>query len=502
VASLRSGQNPRQGSRSASRVLMPVYILACVVIAIFAGSNWYVLHSASAVAVDVRKGVERKLLRNEIARQIDILSQDQSQISHWDEAVEALGKQIDEGFLREKVANWLWEDFGVQYSIIVSPEHGSRAVVFEHKLLDAEHGQAIVDQNRDLIVEAQKKYMRHRIAHGDGFKLAAHPVRSEKPIHINGIRRIDGQLGFVAVQAIVPHEHARLGDGLPQTLLTFKPLRDAEIIRIGSKLGLPDLAVLPAGGKAVYDETLLLPDDGDRNHFAAGWNVASPRKSIWDRTTAIIMTLLIGVTAALIYMTLRHGRTLLTLHRSEEANRFLAMHDPLTGLANRLQFAQKIEEFFETRKSGCLTVLCIDLDRFKAVNDTHGHKAGDMVIQEAARRIQNVVANHGLVARIGGDEFIALLWDDLDPDHVQWLADSMIEEVSKDIRIEEGVARIGASIGIAYRPGDAMTADSLVQCADRALYDAKEQGRGKACFFNPREPSGTHPLAPGRTVAA
>lgn len=462
---------------------MPVYILAFSVIAIFAGSNWYVLHSASEVAVDVRKGVERKLLRNEIARQIDVLSQDQSQISHWDEAVEALGKQIDEGFLREKVANWLWEDFGVQYSIIISPEHGSRAVVFEHKILDAEHGQAIVDQNRDLVVEAQQRYMRHRVDHGNGFKLAAHPVRSDKPIHINGIRRIDGQLGFVAVQAIVPHENGRLADGLPQTLLTFKPLRGIDVTRIGTKLGLPDLAVLPTADRASYDETLVLPDDGDRNHFAASWNVASPRQSIRDRTTAIIMMLLIGVAGTLITMTLRHGRTLMTLHRSEETNRYLALHDPLTGLANRLQFNQRIEAFFEGPPSGCLTVLCIDLDRFKAVNDTYGHKAGDMVIKEAADRIRKVVANHGLVARIGGDEFVGLLWDDLDADHVQWLADSIIEQVSKDIRIEEGIARIGASIGIAYWPGDAMTADSLVQCADRALYNAKEEGRGKACFF-------------------
>lgn len=476
-----------QHSESGSKVLLPVYILAFAVVAIFAGSNWYVLHSASEVAVDVRKDVERKLLRNEIARQIDILSQDQSQISHWDEAVEALGKQIDESFLREKVANWLWEDFGVQYSIIVSPEHASRAVVFEHKILDAEHGRAIVSQNRDLVVQAQQKYMQHRVADGGGFKLAAHPVRSEKPIHSTGIRRIDGQLGFVAVQAIVPHESGRLADGLPQTLFTFKPLRDADIIRIGAKLGLPDLAILPAGGNTAFDEKLLLPDDGDRSHFAANWNVASPRKSIWDRTTATIMMLLIGVTAALLYMTLRHGRTLLILHRSEEANRFLALHDPLTGLPNRLQFNQKIETFFEGPAPKCLTVLCIDLDRFKAVNDTFGHKAGDDVIKEAADRIQKVVANHGLVARIGGDEFVGLLWDDLDPDYVQWLADSIIEKVSTDIRIEDGIARIGASIGIAYWPGDGMTSETLVQCADQALYNAKEEGRGKARFFRARD---------------
>ncbi len=122
----------------------------------------------------------------------------------------------------------------------------------------------------------------------------------------------------------------------------------------------------------------------------------------------------------------------------------------------------------------------MDLDQFKAVNDTYGHQAGDAVIVTAANRIADRVGDSGLAARVGGDEFIVLLRDRLDRQNVLRLCDDLILSVCQDIPFEGGTAQIGASIGVAWWPDDAKTASTIIRSADEALYRAKETGRGRA----------------------
>ncbi|PLW74808.1 hypothetical protein C0081_22990 [Cohaesibacter celericrescens] len=121
----------------------------------------------------------------------------------------------------------------------------------------------------------------------------------------------------------------------------------------------------------------------------------------------------------------------------------------------------------------------MDLDRFKAVNDTFGHQAGDVVLTVISERIAKRVGSNGMAARVGGDEFIILLHDHLEKDDVLFLCDQMIEDVSIPIDIHGGTAEVGASIGVAWWPDDALTVKSIIRSADDALYCSKENGRGQ-----------------------
>ena len=178
------------------------------------------------------------------------------------------------------------------------------------------------------------------------------------------------------------------------------------------------------------------------------------------------------VTAAMILA--RFASALRSLERAERTLSFRSRHDPLTGLANRAAFADAME--------ACppgSTVLYLDLDGFKAVNDSAGHPAGDTILQVVAHRLQAAVRDGDTIARLGGDEFAVLLAGLGSADAVA-VADRLILDVALPIEHEGTWFTVGASIGIAG--GDAAAADtpgSLLRAADTAMYRAKRLGRGR-----------------------
>jgi diguanylate cyclase (GGDEF)-like protein/PAS domain S-box-containing protein len=169
-----------------------------------------------------------------------------------------------------------------------------------------------------------------------------------------------------------------------------------------------------------------------------------------------------------------------------ELNR-LARFDSLTGLANRAMMQQTLEECLWSavrRKHRCALFL-LDLDRFKAVNDTLGHPAGDTLLRLVALRLKDVIGEHGQVGRLGGDEFKIVFPDFSSRDQLAELAGNVIESLSRPYYIEGHTVTIGASVGIVISDYDDRTATDLVRDGDLALYAAKGAGRGTFRFYSP-----------------
>ncbi|MDA8870056.1 EAL domain-containing protein [Rhizobiaceae bacterium] len=163
----------------------------------------------------------------------------------------------------------------------------------------------------------------------------------------------------------------------------------------------------------------------------------------------------------------------------------LANLDSLTDLMNRRSFNAELDQAVTTleRHGTGFTVLCLDLDRFKLVNDTFGHPAGDAILMEAARRIRGCVRGSDSVARLGGDEFAVLLAQQCDPGFAARLSARLLEKISEPYEFEDQVHNIGVSIGIAMAPLNGTQSDQLMRNADLALYRSKEDGRGTFRFF-------------------
>lgn len=177
------------------------------------------------------------------------------------------------------------------------------------------------------------------------------------------------------------------------------------------------------------------------------------------------------------------------LESAKENIEHLALHDYLTGLPNRRYLDRKLDECSaECRRTGLsLAILHIDLDRFKQINDTLGHRAGDAMLKHAAQVLRGSVRSTDFVARIGGDEFVVLCTLDVTPRKISNLAERIIRELCKPIRYEGHDCRFGGSIGIATDSGPALDAKQLLLNADIALYRAKSGGRNRHEFFSTDE---------------
>ncbi len=171
--------------------------------------------------------------------------------------------------------------------------------------------------------------------------------------------------------------------------------------------------------------------------------------------------------------------------RVEERIRHMARHDALTNLGNRLLFRDTLEEALaELAGKENIAVLCIDLDRFKNVNDTLGHPVGDALLQAVADRLRSCISQNDIAARFGGDEFaIIQLGPVQQPEAASDLARRIVRIVGEPYEIEGQQIIIGASVGIAVAPLDGQNADILLKNADMALYTAKTDGRGIYRFF-------------------
>lgn len=163
---------------------------------------------------------------------------------------------------------------------------------------------------------------------------------------------------------------------------------------------------------------------------------------------------------------------------------WLASHDPLTGLANRACFEERLEQAL-SRPSGAqsVAVLCLDLDRFKQVNDSLGHPAGDALLCQVAQRLQQQLHSHELVARLGGDEFALLLCAADARQRAGQLAGDLIASIAQPFALDGCPVQIGTSVGIALAGDPALTRQRLMQQADLALYAAKRQGPPHYALF-------------------
>lgn len=175
----------------------------------------------------------------------------------------------------------------------------------------------------------------------------------------------------------------------------------------------------------------------------------------------------------------------------DEANRQLlhaSRHDSLTGLVERGHFRERFEELLSEVHGGSrpgIALMLIDLDFFKKINDAHGHRAGDAVLVDVARRFREVVGPANIVGRLGGDEFAVIVADAADDAAAKKLADRLIARVKMPFVVNAEELCIGASIGIVIAAAGAPGASALTSNADLALYEAKRRGRGTSVVYRP-----------------
>ncbi len=342
----------------------------------------------------------------------------------------------------------------------------------------------ITEHSRQLVLEAERQRVFETIAHGgelnETLDKVARYVESAKPGRYCCILLLDEEQNHL-ISAASPSLSAPCQTSLEGISICEESGCCSAAVLLGERVVADDIAHpdCPAncqtfarenGVKACWSEPII-----DSSGNALGVVVIYLEKAAEADSQDVAL--------------LRHAGYLSSIaierKRIEARMHHQASYDSLTGLPNRLLFGHRLRE--EMTKAGRggenLALFFIDLDRFKEVNDTLGHEIGDLLLTKAAQRIRACVRESDTVARLGGDEFVVILTQVDDISYLGRLAQSIVDEMAQPFYLGEHTAYISASIGIAGYPLDADNAESLIGCADQAMYAAKELGRNNFSFF-------------------
>ena len=271
-------------------------------------------------------------------------------------------------------------------------------------------------------------------------------------------------------------EHAR-GRGAAVRSIERRP-PDLALLYVGDNAALAQAAVRQLRAKYPTIPVVVLAesdtmvtdaiDSGAGGFLVRG--VLSHGQLLWTITQAI-----------------RSQRAFIELNIARERARQAAAYDQLTGLANRSLFADRLEQATAAARRGdqLIAVLFLDLDRFKSVNDTLGHVAGDALLRSTAARISSCLRKSDTGARLGGDEFAVLLTQISGLGGAVRVAEKLLGLIRKPVSLRGRSQVISTSIGIATFPGEAKDAETLLKCADIAMYNAKNAGRDRYAVYHP-----------------
>lgn len=444
-------------------------------------------------------GADRLALRNERAlvtealkHSLDLEARHLTFVAVNDKTVREVqaDDRIDPEFARE-IASQMWLDFQFDWTLIVDSRNTPVLVAAEDEVVPAAAGREIVEITRDLVARARLGYQAVRRPSRDGYKVRYVEKGTLAPIYATDLRVIAGRPALISAMAIVPQSaDMSLPDGPPGVIVAVTLAGESFLAETGATLLLKDFRYIP--GAERHTASVPVPLQGHRQAGSFVWTTDAPGTRIREAIGPIALLLVAGFVSLGIMFARKLARKSKALEESEALNRRMATHDSMTGLANRAHF----QEVFDLAITDChtcpCTVLAIDLDCFKQVNDTWGHDAGDMVLRQVAHRLRTVLSEHALIARTGGDEFMALITGEIADDRIGWLCDAVIEAVSRPIPVSGGLAEIGVSIGWASAPRHADTASHLLGLVDQALYYSKHNGRGRAAGI---EDAVSHPHA-------
>lgn len=263
---------------------------------------------------------------------------------------------------------------------------------------------------------------------------------------------------------------------------------DAEFFgRMGNQFGLTDAHYAAVPDTLRGQRSVALQDHQRRTIGYLHWRPFTPGSQVIAALAPVLLVALL-LTGALVYLLAsRLARRTHDLEDSRRHAQHRATHDELTGLGNRSMFEQRLDEAMARarRHKTLLALLYIDLDRFKQVNDTLGHPAGDALIRQVARRLLAEVRKYDFVARVGGDEFAVIVDEPEDRRAVERICARIVAEVERPFDLAGSQAFIGASIGVALAPMHGADRTELTRKADIALYRAKTDGRSRYRFFTP-----------------
>ncbi len=463
-----------------------VTLAGVILLSVILYAAWAANSSASAREI--------ALFGNALNRSILRILNEQKSVAWWDEAYTAVtSAEPNTEFLESEFGIFLSETYGHDIVVILNPENQPIFLYSGGARRSADEFHRYRDVFAPVLAEIRQvkgRSLRNRPdlfgADQSNYRTIGSPLQTAR--WTGHLLTVDGSPAAVGALTILPNvDTSLLKPGRPHVLISVNMIDEAYLQEQGRSLLLTDLTLgKTANTGSAYAGMPLETDDGKIAGWV-NWKTERPGNSL---TSIILPLVAAGFIAAAVQawiMLQRLRNTSSHLAQQEKRSRYAAKHDALSGLPNRAHFAEHLGMVLagiDPDGMGQTAVIAyLDVDRFKEVNDTLGHSAGDTLIQEVAKRLRMHVRSGDFIARYGGDEF-AILWRSADPNAAQLLASRIARALLQPIEIEGQPMTVTASVGIAISPEHGRTVDEVMRHADIALYEAKNAGRNRSILFS------------------
>ncbi|MFD1189186.1 putative bifunctional diguanylate cyclase/phosphodiesterase [Phenylobacterium conjunctum] len=419
------------------------------------------------------KAREEAVVRNGLAGRIEEVAKQVLPQVVWDEAIIHLDHSLDQQWARENIGEYLYKSNGFSAAFILDDE--------DHPVFAAIRGkQHQLGVYRQFKIDADRLAAKVRAG-----EAASHGHILGEPIQASAISANDYGPFILTATLVQPDFGSALPDDKAPILISGMPLDQAFVAAFARRFMLDDLHVHNGDASAEPDEAHM-PLRNDRGQAVAtlDWKPQTPGFNLLRELVAPILAVVFALAAGALFLYRRARTAAQGLVASEARAAHLAYYDSLTGLPNRVLFFDRLGRALDQlrRHAPPVAVHCIDLDRFKEVNDTFGHHVGDQLIQEAAKRLAAQCRGTDTFARLGGDEF-AIVQTDAGAAHASALAARLLEALSEPFDLEGMRVFTGCSIGVTVCTDPDTDPAEALRHADLALYRAKENGKSQYCFF-------------------
>lgn len=475
----------RHGNRIANAIIIPMFAVVLIAVAITFG----LLTWSARISDQSAEKSQRQLLTGTLNLTRDQLSRQQASVLVKDPIYYiTTGPVYDTAWLYHNVALWLKEQYGFSRTILLD-QNGKYRFVDGPNVYEKWVTHSLLNRLRPAIKVVQDRYLTSLKELPSGLFYFDPDYRiNEHTLSETGLVSINGNIYLFSAAAITPDLMKLVSQRTtPAILVNFKQLNGELLSEIGGISALEGLVLdsIPALDPSGPSIDLKAPDGSTIGHIH--WQAEQPGLEMQNRITPVLTVLalaLVGlsiVVMAFIRQSTRH----LASSRADAVR--ASLHDPLSGLPNRRKFKQLLVHTLndpQVAERGA-AVLYFDLDRFKDINDTLGHAAGDWVICAIAERLRRMLPENGIVARISGDEFAVLLPDCPDDAQAERMMSRLQDMMVQPVSFGPDEIHVSVSMGAALAPRDGLEASELLRKADIALYDAKSNGRNRWSFFEP-----------------
>ncbi len=460
-------------------LVWPAIGVGVAALALLIGAQVYAARASDAAA----RLRDAAIVENGLAARVQEITAAATGVTIWDEAVEKLDNAFDPAWAEANIGSYLAAAEGFESTLVLDASDMTLYAMRDGETVDAWTTRDVAAAAAPVIAHVRAD----EAARGPAADILAREGAISAPVSAAMITRI-GEAPFVISATLVqPDFGAYIPRQAQSVIIVTADAIDAAFLDIiASRFLLRDAALHPAD-QVLADGAAraLMRDLNGQPVIALDWTPPQPGSALLVRVLPpmVAIVILLCIIAAVLYG--RGRRAAENLIASEARASHMAYHDTLTGLPNRALLGDRLQRALgdNRRARQVFAVHMIDLDRFKDINDTYGHEAGDDVIRHAARVLSSACRESDTLARLGGDEF-AIIQTHATPQSAGVLADRIVRLMGEPIDLPVGRLYIGASVGVTIINASEGDGQEYLRQADLALYRAKEQGRNRFAFFD------------------